>query len=66
MSRLEELEIEIGKLAPEDFARLREWFLERDWADWDEQIKRDSQAGKLDQLINRALADHAAGKSKPV
>jgi hypothetical protein len=40
--------------------------MEQDWAEWDRQIERDSAAGKLDGLMKRALADHAAGKSRPI
>jgi len=31
---------------------------------WDEQIEADSHAGKLDFLINDALAEHNAGQSE--
>ena len=33
---------------------------------WDQQIEADSNKGKLDFLINAALAEHQAGKSKPL
>jgi hypothetical protein len=54
------------RLSPEEFAQLREWLLEQDWAEWDRQIERDAAAGKLDRLMKQALADHAAGKSRPI
>ncbi len=66
MTRVEQLEQEIAKLNPDEFARLREWLLERDWDEWDRQIERDGAAGKLDGLMKQALADHAAGKSRPL
>jgi hypothetical protein len=31
---------------------------------WDAQIEADAQAGKLDGLINEALADYKAGKAR--
>lgn len=31
--------------------------LERDWAEWDKQIERASNAGKLDFLIQEALEE---------
>jgi hypothetical protein len=34
---------------------LRESFPERDWEQWGKQIEADSEAGKLDFLINEAL-----------
>lgn len=66
MTRVEQLEREIAKLNPDEFAQLREWLLEQDWAEWDRQIERDGAAGKLDGLMKRALADHAACKSRPL
>jgi hypothetical protein len=33
---------------------------------WDEQIERDSLAGRLDDFFAKALADHEAGKSRPI
>ena len=35
-------------------------------ARWDRQIATDSEAGKLDFLIDEALAEHRAGKTKPL
>jgi len=64
MPRLETLQDEIAKLSPEDFAKLREWLLEKDWAEWDRQLEADAAAGKLDKLFESAEADHRAGKSR--
>jgi hypothetical protein len=33
---------------------------------WDRQIEADSKAGKLDRLIEKSLAEHEAGKSRPL
>lgn len=66
MTRVEQLEQEIAKLDPAEFAQLREWILDQDWTEWDRQIERDAAAGKLDGLMRRALADDAAGKSRPL
>ena len=63
MTRVETLEAEIQKLTPGEFAELREWLLERDWEEWDEQIERDSTSGKLDELFDEAERAHRAGKS---
>lgn len=54
MVTVDEIEKAIEKLSPEDFARLREWFWEKDWAEWDKQIEADADAGKLDFLIKEA------------
>jgi hypothetical protein len=66
MSKIEELEQKVQALSPEELARFREWFLEFDWAAWDQQLERDVRAGKLDALAEKALRDHAAGKTKPL
>ena len=64
MSKIEELEQKVQALSPEELAQFREWFLEFDWAVWDRQLERDVRAGKLDALAEKALRDHAAGKTK--
>jgi hypothetical protein len=61
---VQELEKAIAKLSPEDLAQLRAWFWERDQEEWDRQIARDSEAGKLDQLIAQAKRDYAAGNGR--
>jgi hypothetical protein len=66
MSELEELEKRIRKLAPEELAKFRAWFIEFDHALWDRQIQSDSKSGKLDRLVNEALADYKAGKAKKI
>ena len=66
MSKIEELEQKVQALSPEELAQFREWFLEFDWAAWDKQLERDVRAGKLDAMAEKALRDHAAGKTKPV
>jgi hypothetical protein len=66
MSKIEELEQKVQALSPEELAQFREWFLEFDWAAWDRQLARDVGAGKLDALAEKALRDHAAGKTKPL
>ena len=63
MTKLQAIEEQIKSLSPGELAELREWLLEHDWAEWDRQIERDSASGKLEQLFQKARADHAAGKS---
>jgi hypothetical protein len=64
MARVEQLEQQIVQLNTDEFAQLREWLMDPDGAEWDRQIAQDSTDGKLDRLIARGLADHAAGKSR--
>lgn len=66
MGRVESLQQQIQALSTEELAELREWFLELDWKLWDAQLERDIGAGRLDDLADRALRDHAAGKSTPL
>ena len=66
MTTVEALEQQIQKLNPKELAELRDWFLEFEWSAWDKQLERDVKAGKLDKLGKKALADHAAGKTKPL
>lgn len=62
MTQIEALQAEIATLSREDFARLREWIAERDWADWDQQIERDSAAGKLDFMREEVEAAKQRGE----
>lgn len=64
MSTVEFIEDQIRSLDNQSFATLRNWFIEYEHVRWDRQIATDSEAGKLDVLINEALDEHRAGKTK--
>jgi hypothetical protein len=66
MGKVEKIEQEVQTLSPAELAQFRVWFLEFDWAAWDDQLERDVRAGKLDALAEKALRDHAAGKTTPL
>ena len=66
MSELEELENRIRNLPPEDLAKFRAWFVEFDHVLWDRQIQTDAKSGKLDRLVNEALADYKTGKVRKI
>jgi len=66
MSELEELENRIRNLPPEDLAKFRAWFVEFDHVLWDGQIQTDAKSGKLDRLVNEALADYKTGKVRKI
>jgi len=66
MTRLEHLESEIKSLAPDDFAKLRDWLLELDAQHWDHEFEEDATSGKLDKLFEKSLADHRAGESREI
>ena len=66
MGKVEKIENEVQALSPAELARFRAWFREYDWAAWDQQLERDVQAGRLDDLADKALREHAADKTTPL
>ena len=62
MSKLENIQAAIESLSEEEYSRLREWFVEKDWGQWDRDIEVDSQSGKLDFLVNEALQEKSKGR----
>ena len=61
MTRIEEIENAVASLPVEEYRQFREWFLERDWTQWDKQIEADSESGKLDFLVKEALEEKNRG-----
>jgi hypothetical protein len=61
MSRVEEIEAAIEQLSPEEFRRVAQWFYDREQARWDEQLDRDSAAGRLDFLFDEASKEAEEG-----
>ena len=66
MTKIEQLEHEIMALSRGELAALRDWFQPYLSDEWDKQIEADAKAGKLDHLARQALADHKAGRTKPL
>jgi hypothetical protein len=66
VSKLKRIESEVQGLSPGELAEFRDWFLAFDWAACDRKLEQDVQAGKLDALADKALREHAAGKTKPI
>jgi hypothetical protein len=64
MSRVSEIKAAIETLPEDEYAQLRQWFSERDWEKWDQQIEADSESGELDFLIQEALDEKAKGTLK--
>ncbi len=64
MIQIDILEQHIAELDDSSFSQLRDWFIEYDQTRWDRKIEADSNAGKLDFLINAALAEHQAGTTR--
>lgn len=65
-SKLELLEHEITELTPHELMQFRKWFARFDAAVWDRQMDEDAAAGKLDALVDNALAIHQHGKTTPL
>jgi hypothetical protein len=63
MEKVEKIEREVQELSPEELASFRQWFAAFDAEAWDRQFEADVRTGRLDALAERALRDHAAGKS---
>ena len=61
MSKVEEIKEAIAALPEEEYILLRKWFSEKDWQQWDLQIKKDSESKKLDFLLEEALEAKAKG-----
>ena len=63
MSKFEEIKSAISALTADELARLRAWLDELAEQRFDAAIERDAADGKLDNLIEQALADHRSGRT---
>jgi hypothetical protein len=61
MSTVAEIEQAIEQLSPEELKAFRDWFVERDAAEWDRQLEADVTAGRLDALAEQAAHDLREG-----
>ena len=66
MSPVEAITTAISQLPPDEVAQIRTWLNEQAEREWDEQIARDEREGRLDGLAERALAEHRAGRTRPL
>ena len=66
LSTVEEITAAIEQLPAEEVFRIRTWPAEYAERLWDEWIKRDERAGRLDALIDRALDEHRTGRTRPM
>ncbi len=66
MSTVEAITTAIAELPPEQVAQIRTWLDERAAEEWDSQIEQDERTGRLDVLAERALAEHRAGRTRPL
>ncbi len=61
LNEVELLEQRIEALDNAAFATLRDWFVEFELRRWDQKIETDAKEGKLDALVNSALAEYQSG-----
>lgn len=66
MNTVEAITAAIAKLSSEQVAQVRAWLAEQDAAAWDAEIEQDERLGRLDALAERALAEHRAGRTRPL
>jgi hypothetical protein len=66
MSTIHEIEDAVSNLSSEELSRFREWFFEFDARVWDRQLEADVAAGRLNELADEALAEHRAGRTRPL
>jgi len=64
MTQLERIQAEIEALSHQDYVRLRKWLAEKDWEEWHKQMESDANAGRLDFLVEEAMAEKAKDNLK--
>jgi len=64
MNTLVEIKTAIAKLSDDETSALLSWLQERSEDSWDKQIRRDSEQGKLNKVIQRAKAHITANRLK--
>ena len=65
VSTVQEIEAAIKRLPREEFLKLHARLQRRFDDEWDQQMKADAKAGRLDHLAGEAIADYRAGGTKP-
>ena len=63
---LQKAETAVAQLSEIELVQFRQWFAEYDGDHWDAQIEADASAGKLDALVQEAVADYHSGKSSEI
>jgi hypothetical protein len=66
LNTVHEIERAIRTLTPSELEELYAWLDEHCPQPIDTQLKADLEAGRIDDRINRALADHKAGNTRPL
>jgi hypothetical protein len=66
LNTVHEIERAIRTLTPSELEELYAWLDEHFPQPIDAQLKADLEAGRIDDRINRALADRKAGNTRPL
>jgi hypothetical protein len=66
LNTVQEIERAIDALPPAQLEELSVWFEERYSQAVDARLKADVEAGRFDDRIDRAIAGHKAGRTKPL
>jgi hypothetical protein len=66
LNTVHEIERAIRTLKPSELEELYAWLDEHCPQPIDAQLKADLEAGRIDDRISRALADHKAGNTRPL
>lgn len=67
MTSLKEIETAIGKLSPHEYEELLSWLGEHiPPQEVDAHLKADLDAGRMDDLIDRAVEDYKTGRITPL
>jgi hypothetical protein len=66
LNTVQDIERAIDALTPEQREELCQWIDEHYPQQVDAQLKAGIEAGYFDERINRAIADHKAGRTRPL
>jgi hypothetical protein len=66
MSTVAEIEHALRALPLDQARSVADWLQDYLEEQWDQQIARDAEAGKLDKLAAEALDHYKAGRTKPL
>jgi hypothetical protein len=64
MTTIHEIEKAVSALPSKELEQFRKWFDEFDTKVWDKQFENDAMCGKLDKIVENAIADFNKGKFK--
>jgi len=64
VDKLTEIKAAIERLPADDLRQLNEWIADLCWEEWDREIEADAKAGRLDKLVEQAMADLRSGDER--